>query len=81
MLRRLRTLTERECYARCYGAGDDGVRIVVRREASRAREPAAPPRTAEVRAVARPSSNGTMSGEQLRRLLEERLDTREPRAA
>ena len=62
MLRRLRTLTERECYTRCYGAGDDAVRIVGK--ASR-------PARASVR----------MSGEELRRLFEQRLDAREPRAA
>lgn len=28
MLRRLRTLSEAECYARCYGRGDENVRIV-----------------------------------------------------
>src|SRR5437762_2130436 len=28
MLRRLRTLTEDECYTRCYGSGDATVRIV-----------------------------------------------------
>jgi hypothetical protein len=62
VLRRLRTLTERECYARCYGAGDDAVRIV-----GKAARPG--------RATAR------MSGEELRRLFEQRLDAREPRAA
>jgi hypothetical protein len=27
-MRRLRPLTEAECYARCYGGGDDKVRVV-----------------------------------------------------
>ncbi len=27
-MRRLRVLSEAECYARCYGSGDDTVRIV-----------------------------------------------------
>jgi hypothetical protein len=58
-MRRLRPLTEAECYARCYGSGDENVRVVrltprSRREASR------------------------LSGEDLRRLFEERLDGREP---
>ena len=29
-MRRLRPLTEAECYARCYGGGDENVRIVRR---------------------------------------------------
>jgi hypothetical protein len=62
MLRRLRTLSERECYARCYGSGDDAVRIV---RSTPRRRPA----------------RGTMSGEDLRVLFEQRLDAREPRAA
>jgi len=27
-MRRLRPLTEAECYARCYGTGDDNVRVI-----------------------------------------------------
>ena len=27
-MRRLRELSEAECYARCYGAGDDAVRVL-----------------------------------------------------
>ena len=27
-MRRLRTLTEAECYARCYGTGDENVRVI-----------------------------------------------------
>jgi hypothetical protein len=26
-MRRLRTLSEQECYCRCYGGGDDSVRV------------------------------------------------------
>lgn len=29
-VRRLRPLTEAECYARCYGGGDDNVRVIRR---------------------------------------------------
>ena len=54
---RLRTLSEAECYARCYGAYDPTVTIV-RVEARRPRFPS------------------TVSGEDLRRRLEERLDSR-----
>jgi hypothetical protein len=58
-MRRLRPLTEAECYARCYGGGDENVRVI--------RMPA---RTG--RRVA------SVSGEQLRRLFEERLERRGP---
>ena len=61
-MRRLRPLSEAECYARCYGSGDDTVRII-RLE----------PR--------RPRSAARLSGEQLRRHFELRLDAREPEAA
>ena len=54
---RLRTLTEAECWARCYGSYDPTV-TVTRRERRRPRFPT------------------TVSGEDLRRLLEERLDGR-----
>ena len=54
---RLRTLTEAECYARCYGAWDPTV-TVTRLEPRRPRFPT------------------TVSGEELRRRLEERLDGR-----
>jgi hypothetical protein len=62
-MQRLRTLSEAECYARCYGAGDDTVRIV--------------------RVIPRRSRFDyvRMSGEELRRLFELRLDLREPEAA
>ena len=58
-MRRLRPLTEAECYARCYGGGGDDVRVV-RIEPRRSR------------IVVR------LSGEELRRRFEERLDAREP---
>jgi hypothetical protein len=54
---RLRTLTEDECYARCYGGSDPTVTI------SRSE-----PR--------RPRFDTTVSGEDLRKGLEERLDER-----
>ena len=62
---RLRTLTEAECYARCYGGWEPTVTI------SRAE-----PR--------RPRYETTVSGEELRRSLAERIDARlsfEPEAA
>jgi hypothetical protein len=59
LLVRLRTLTEAECYARCYGDGDDNVRFV-RLE----------PR--------RPRFDIGVSGEELRRAFESRLDERDP---
>ena len=58
-MRRLRPLTEAECYARCYGGGGDDVRVL-RLEPRRSR------------IVVR------LSGEELRRRFEERLDRREP---
>ena len=58
-MRRLRPLTEAECYARCYGGGGDDVRVL-RIEPRRSR------------VVVR------LSGEDLRRRFEERLDRREP---
>jgi hypothetical protein len=56
-MRRLRTLSEAECYARCYGDHDPTVTAVKL-------EPR-PPRYVP-----------TVSGEELRRRLEERLDDR-----
>ena len=61
-MRRLRALSEEECYLRCYGAGDVMVRVVKL-------EPRRP------RGLAR------ITGEELRRLFELRLDLREPEAA
>jgi hypothetical protein len=62
VLRRLRRLSEKECYTRLYGRDEGTVRIIAieRRRSGRA-----------------PS----LSGEALRRLFEERLDSREPEAA
>jgi hypothetical protein len=54
---RLRTLTEAECWARCYGSWDTTV-TVVRLEPPRPRFPT------------------TVSGEDPRRRLEERIDAR-----
>jgi len=61
-VRRLRALSEEECYLRCYGAGDVMVRVVKL-------EPRRP------RGLAR------ITGEELRRLFELRLELREPEAA
>jgi hypothetical protein len=54
----LRPLTEAECYARCYGGGDENVRVIRLQPRPRRR-------------------TGRLSGEQLRRMFEERLDGRE----
>ena len=61
-MRRLRTLSETECYVRCYGVVDGNVRVIRRR-------PALSQLAVHV------------SGEELRRRFEERLDAREPEAA
>ena len=63
MEERLRTLSEAECYERCYGWrwNDDSVKVL-RHEPDPRLEP-------------------SEMGERLRRLLELRLDTREPEAA
>jgi hypothetical protein len=61
-MRRLRPLSEAECYARCYGSYVDTVRVI-RLGAHRPRFPS------------------RVSGEQIRRLFEARLDGREPEAA
>jgi hypothetical protein len=60
---RLRELSEAECYARCYGSGDEAVRVV------------------RIPVERRPKYAGHISGEELRRLFELRLDTRQPEAA
>jgi hypothetical protein len=62
-VRRLRPLSEAECYARCYGGWEATVRVV-RTARPEPRRPS-------------PSSTARMSGEHLRRLFEERLDLRE----
>lgn len=58
-MRRLRALSEAECYVRCYGGWDPTV-VLVKLE----------PR--------RPRYELRVTGEDLRRGLEERLDAREP---
>jgi len=63
-VRRLRTLSEAECYARCYGwRGEESVRVVVIEPRRPRYEPS------------------HVSGEVLRALFAEKLDTREPEAA
>lgn len=57
---RLRTLSEAECYARCYGGSDDAVTVV-----------------RLVRLASPPPAAG-LSGEEIRRLFEDRLEQREP---
>jgi hypothetical protein len=61
-VRRLRPLSEDECYFRCYGAGDSMVQVV----------------KLEPR---RPRNLARISGEELRRLFELRLDAREAELA
>ena len=62
-MQRLRSLSEAECYARCYGSrGDEVVRVI----------------HAEPR---RPRYETPVSGELLRSLFEDKLDSREPEAA
>jgi hypothetical protein len=62
-MQRLRTLSEAECYARCYGwRGDDSVKVVT--------------------VIARsPRLQTQVSGELIRSLFEDKLDSREPEAA
>ena len=62
VVRRLRPLSEDECYLRCYGAGDSMVRVL----------------KLEPR---RPRGFARISGEELRRLFELRLDAREAELA
>ena len=63
-----RALTEAECYARCYGwvGAEDTVRVLPSATLGRESDPRLDPSEA---------------GERLRRLLELRLDEREPEAA
>jgi hypothetical protein len=56
-MRRLRPLTEEECYIRCYGSRDEMVKVVHG-------EPQ------------QPKYEEILSGENLRRLFEERLESR-----
>jgi hypothetical protein len=60
-VRRLRRLSEAECYARCYGTSDDTVRVI--------------------RLDRPPDAVRRLSGEEIRRLFEDRLDGRESEAA
>jgi hypothetical protein len=62
-VRRLRPLSEEECYLRCYGYEETTVRII-------RLEPRHEPR-----------SGITLTGEELRRLFEVRLDAREAELA
>jgi hypothetical protein len=68
MEERLRTLSEAECYLRCYGWRweDDSVKVLSRH---------APGLESD------PRKERSERGERLRRLLELRLDAREPEAA
>ncbi len=59
-MRRLRRLTEEECYLRCYGVDEASVRVV-RLEPPREHVP-----------------RFRITGEELRRLFEVRLDSRDP---
>lgn len=63
-----RALTEAECYERCYGwrGGEDTVKVL---------------RPSRSSAEADPRLDPSEAGERLRRLLELRLDAREPEAA
>ena len=68
-MERLRSLSEEECYLRCYGStglrelgSDDSVRLVSPNEAARSD----------------PRLGASRDGERLRRLLELRIDGREP---
>ena len=63
-MRRLRALSEEECYLRCYGESDAMVSVV----------------KLEPRRTSR-RSGLTITGEELRRLFELRLDAREEVAA
>lgn len=62
-MRRLRPLTEQECYLRCYGVDETTVRVV----------------RIEPRRV--PRGLAGITGEELRRLFEVRLDQREAELA
>jgi hypothetical protein len=63
-VRRLRPLSEQECYLRCYGAAGDVTVRVLRLDPPRPR-----------------STVARITGEELRRLFELRLDAREPELA
>jgi hypothetical protein len=59
----LRPLTEEECYLRCYGIDEASIRVV---------------RLEPRRPYATPATRFRMTGEDLRRLFEVRLDSRDP---
>ena len=59
---RLRALSEAECYARCYGGYEHNVDLI---DFERVKSPRRP-------------FQSTLSGEDIRRLFELRLDAREP---
>jgi hypothetical protein len=61
-VRRLRLLTEEECYLRCYWVDEASVRVV----------------RLEPRPSHAPRSGFRITGEELRRLFEVRLDARDP---
>ena len=64
-MRRLRPLSEQECYLRCYGMDEATVRVV----------------TLERHATRSGLTGVTITGEELRRLFEVRLDAREAELA
>ena len=64
MVRRLRPLSEAECYTRLYGASDDTVRVVALAATRRGRR-----------------ARQRLTGDDVRRLFEGRLDARESAAA
>jgi hypothetical protein len=64
-VRRLRPLSEEECYLRCYGADETTVTVV----------------RLEPRAARSGMTGLTLTGEELRRLFEVRLDAREAELA
>jgi hypothetical protein len=59
---RLRVLSEAECYARCYGGYEHSVDLI---DLDRVKSPRRP-------------FESTLSGEEVRRLFELRLDARDP---
>lgn len=61
-MRRLRRLTEEECYLRCYGVDEASVRVV----------------RLESHATRSGITRVRITGEELRRLFEVRLDSRDP---
>jgi hypothetical protein len=64
-VRRLRPLSEQECYLRCYGVDETTVRVV----------------RLEPQPIHAPHAGLTITGEELRQLFEVRLDAREAELA